>query len=72
MYEYKSEIVNIVKKTKGLKVTSHIFNFVETTALDELINEQSKDGWELVTYSSIVDIVGVVGKMIVTFRKQKN
>lgn len=71
MFEYKSEVLSIQMKPKGIKVVKTIVDLVDTAKLDKLINEKAAEGWELVTHSSIVDtIVGHINT-IVTFRRAK-
>ena len=71
MFEYKSEKVNILIPSKGIKIVKNIVDDVDTKILDELINSQAAEGWELVTHSSMVDPVTARINMIVTFRKEK-
>ena len=71
MFEYKSELLSVQVKMKGLKIVATIIDHIDLEKLDELINERAEEGWELVTHSSIADIV--VGRVntIVTFRREK-
>ncbi|MCL2856286.1 MAG: DUF4177 domain-containing protein [Oscillospiraceae bacterium] len=71
MFEYKSVALSIHKEMKGLKLVKTIVDHVDTAKLDELINKQATEGWELVAHSSVVDTV--IGRVnaIVTFRRPK-
>jgi len=71
VFEYKSELLSVQVKMKGLKIVATIIDHIDLEKLDELINERAEEGWELVTHSSIADIV--VGRVntIVTFRREK-
>jgi len=71
MYEYKSEALMIHKQSKGLKIVKSITEHIDTEKLDELINSQAAQGWELVTHSSVVDNVIARVNTIVTFRRPK-
>ena len=71
MFEYKSEILNISPKLKGLKIVKYVIDHADTAKLDRLIAERAAEGWELVAHSSIVDIVTARFNMIVTFKRAK-
>ena len=69
MFEYKSEIVSA--QPKGLKLAKTIVDHADLSRLDELINAQAADGWELVTHSTLVDTVMGHINVIATFRRAK-
>ena len=66
MYEYKSELL----KT-GLKLIKDGASSADVSNLDELINKQAAEGWELVTYVYMAEVFGVRGTFLATFKKQK-
>jgi len=72
MFEYKSEVLSVTKASKGFKIVKTIVDHVEVEKLDDLINTQAEEGWELVTHSSMVDTVTGSVNMVVTFRKPKS
>jgi hypothetical protein len=69
MFEYQSEIIHI--GPKGFKFVKTVVNHADIAKLDELIAKRAAEGWELVTYSSMVDnVVGCIN-IIVTFKRTK-
>ena len=71
MFEYKSEIVDIKTASKGIKFVKTVTDLAETAKLDELLNKQAAEGWELVTHSVMVDNTVARIKAVVTFRRAK-
>ena len=71
MFEYKSEILSIQVESKGFKIVKTIVDHVETTKLDELINKQAEEGWELVAHSAMVDNAFGRVNIIVSFRRAR-
>lgn len=66
MYIYKSEILTV-----GTKWISDKADEDDIAVLDQLLNERSADGWELVTYDYMATSVQVKGAFVITFRKQQ-
>lgn len=64
MYIYKSEILTV-----GTKWISDKADEDDIAVLDQLLNERSADGWELVTYDYMATSVQVKGAFVITFRK---
>jgi len=73
MFEYKSEIVSLKQEQeKKIKIVLTANQVLDTTKLDELINAQAADGWDLVTHSISTDGNMVADIMaVVTFRRPK-
>ena len=65
MYKYKSEIVWVGTKLWSDKATPE-----DAAKLDELFDQRSAEGWELVTYDYMATSVQVKGAFVVTFRKE--
>jgi len=65
MYIYKSEILTV-----GTKWLSDKADEDDIAVLDQLLNERSADGWELVTYDYMATSTQIKGAFVVTFRKQ--
>jgi hypothetical protein len=65
MYIYKSEILTV-----GTKWISDKADEDDIAVLDQLLNERSADGWELVTYDYMATSTQIKGAFVVTFRKQ--
>lgn len=65
MYIYKSEILTV-----GTKWLSDKADEDDVAVLDQLLNERSADGWELVTYDYMATSTQIKGAFVVTFRKQ--
>ena len=65
MYIYKSEILTV-----GTKWISDKADEDDIAVLDQLLNERSADGWELVTYDYMANSTQIKGAFVVTFRKQ--
>ena len=65
MYIYKSEILTV-----GTKWISDKADEDDIAVLDQLLNERSADGWELVTYDYMATSTQIKGSFFVTFRKQ--
>lgn len=66
MYIYKTEILTVSTKWISDKA-----NDSDIQKLDELLNERSKEGWELVTYDYMATSVQIKGAFVVTFRKEE-
>ena len=65
MYIYKSEILTV-----GTKWISDKADEDDIAVLDQLLNERSADGWELVTYDYMATSTQIKGAFVVKFRKQ--
>ena len=65
MYIYKTEILTV-----GTKWISDKADEDDIAVLDQLLNERSADGWELVTYDYMATSTQIKGAFVVTFRKQ--
>ena len=66
MFIYKSEILKTTFKWFNDSASEEdVYN------LDRLINERAQEGWELVTYSYMVNVLGWRSAILVTFRKPK-
>ena len=65
MYIYKSEILTV-----GTKWISDKADEDDIAVLDQLLNERSADGWELVTYDYMATSTQIKGAFVVTFLKQ--
>ena len=65
MYIYKSEILTV-----GTKWISDKADEDDIAVLDQLLNERSADGWELVTYDYMATSTQIKGAFVVTFRTQ--
>ena len=66
MFEYKSEVLTTTVKWFGDSA-----NITDVANLDALINRRTKEGWEFVTYSYMVNVFGWRSAILVTFRKEK-
>ena len=66
MYIYKSEILTV-----GTKWISDKADEDDIAVLDQLLNERSADGWELVTYDYMATSIQIKGAFVITFRKQR-
>ena len=66
MYIYKSEILTV-----GTKWISDKADEDDIAVLDQLLNERSADGWELVTYDYMATSTQIKGAFVVTFKKQR-
>lgn len=66
MYEYKTEI--LYTKTKW---TTDKASLEDVKELNDLFNERSKEGWELVTYSYMSTSFQVKGATLITFKRKK-
>ena len=66
MYIYKSEILQV-----SAKLFSDKANEKDAALLDELLNKNAAEGWELVTYDYMATSTQVKGAFIVTFKKEK-
>ena len=66
MYIYKSEILTV-----GTKWISDKADEDDIAVLDQLLNERSADGWELVTYDYMATSLQIKGAFVITFRKPK-
>jgi hypothetical protein len=65
MTQYKSEIMKA-----SFKIMKSSIGEDEVVELDKLINQRSKEGWELVTYSFMGGSGGDIGKgILITFKK---
>lgn len=65
MYTYKTEILMV-----GSKWFSDKANEKDAAELDELLNQRSAEGWDLVTYDYMATSVQVRGAFIITFCKE--
>ena len=65
MYIYKSEILTV-----GTKWISDKADEDDIAVLDQLLNERSADGWELVPDDYMATSTQIKGAFVVTFRKQ--
>lgn len=66
MYMYQTEILTV-----GTKWFSDKADENDIARLDQLLNERSAEGWELVTYDYMATSTQVKGAFVVTFRKQQ-
>ena len=66
MYEYKSEVLNA-----GIRWIKGGAREADASKLDELLNERSAEGWELVTYVYTTEILNTSATIMLTFRKAK-
>ena len=66
MYQYKTEILKVGSKWWSDKASPE-----DASALDELLNQRSAEGWELVTYDYMATSYQIRGAFIVTFRKEQ-
>ena len=66
MYEYKSELL----KTR-IKWVNDSANEKDLADLDELLMKRQEEGWELVNYSYMTNIVGIRSYFVITFRRSK-
>ncbi len=64
MYRYKTEILFV-----STKFWSDKANEKDAAELDELLNQRSREGWELVTYDYMATSSQIKGAFIITFRK---
>ena len=64
------EIINIILDTK-VKWFKDSACETDVTNLDHLINARAAEGWELVTHSYTVNVLGINSAILVTFKKQK-
>lgn len=67
MYIYKSAILTV-----GTKWISDKADEDDIAVLDQLLNERSADGWELVTYDYMATSMQIKGAFVITFRKQQS
>ena len=65
MYLYKTEILTV-----GTKWFSDKANANDAAELDQLLNQRSAEGWELVTYDYMATSTQIKGAFIVTFRRK--
>ncbi len=65
MYRYKTEILFV-----STKFWSDKANEKDAAELDELLNQRSREGWELVTYDYMATSSQIKGAFIVTFRRE--
>ena len=70
MFEYKSEVVELSFVSESLLRGGKIDN-KGLSEFDDLTNQYASEGWELVTYSSIITPNNLVRCLLVTFRKLK-
>ena len=66
MYIYKTEILTV-----GTKQFSDKADAKDIAILDNLLNERSTEGWELVTYDYMATSIQINGAFVITFRKEK-
>ncbi len=65
MYTYKTEILKVSSKWFSDKA-----NEGDAAELDQLLNQRSAEGWELVVYDYMATSPQIRGAFIVTFRKK--
>ena len=65
MYIYKSEILTVSSKLFSDKASAE-----DALMLDNLLNERSAEGWELVTYDYMATSLQIKGAFVITFRKE--
>ena len=65
MYIYKTEILRV-----GVKFWSDKANEKDASELDALLNQRSREGWELATYDYMATSSQIKGAFIVTFRRE--
>jgi len=66
MYEYKTELLNT-----RIKFLTNSADLKDIEKLDELINIRASEGWELVTYSYMVNSDNLKSVFSVTFKREK-
>ncbi|MGG5371107.1 DUF4177 domain-containing protein [Enterococcus sp. AZ196] len=66
MYEYKTEV--LYTKTKWTTDKAEESDILE---LNDLFNERSQEGWELVTYSYMSTSLQFKGATLITFKREK-
>lgn len=66
MYEYKTELLNT-----RIKFLTNSADLKDIEKLDELINRRASEGWELVTYSYMVNSDNLKSVFSVTFKREK-
>lgn len=66
MYEYKTEV--LYTKTKWTTDKAEESDILE---LNDLFNERSQEGWELVTYSYMSTSLQFKGATLITFKRTK-
>lgn len=66
MYIYKSEILWV-----GTKLWSDKANEQDIAVLDDLLNQRSKEGWELVTYDYMATGTQIRGAFVITYRRME-
>ena len=64
MYIYKTEILTV-----GTKWFSDKADAKDIAILDNLLNERSAEGWELVTYDYMATSMQINGAFVITFKK---
>jgi len=70
MYEYKSEVFKASIKFGEVKKGSA--RGKDLDKLDEIINQQAAEGWELAFQSIALDSTLAQHKILLTFRKPKD
>ena len=65
MYQYKTEIMKVREKMFTEKIDS-----ADAEALDERLNQRSKERWELVTYDVMMTSQQLRSAFVITFRKE--
>lgn len=66
MFEYKTELLN--SRTKWINDSA---DEKDIAKLDELLNQRSSEGWELVCYSYMTNVLGTKSVFSVTFKRKK-
>ena len=66
VYEYDSEIL----KT-GFKLFQDKANEEDVSQFNEVFNQRARDGWELVSYTYMAEVVGIRNALLVTYKRQK-
>ncbi len=66
MYIYKTEILYVSSKWFSDKANAN-----DVAELDELLNQRSAEGWELVTYDYMATSVQIRGAFVITFRREQ-
>ena len=66
LYEYKTKILST-----GVKLFRDKASEADAGQFNEVFEQECTDGWELLTYSYMAEVLGVKGALLVTFRRKK-
>lgn len=66
MYEYKTEVLYTKTKWTTDKVQEN-----DIVELNDLFNQRSQEGWELVTYSYMSTSLQIKGATLITYKRVK-